>query len=75
MKLDSLVDCGGAVAATHELRCAAETSPLTRLTSLTEVYLNAVDPQLFEGIAEFAAASDGNDIAILAFGVWEAERH
>ena len=52
---------------------AAETSPLTRLPSLTEVYLNAADPKLFEGIAEFAAVSDGNDIAILAFGGWEAE--
>jgi len=60
-------------AATHEVRCAAETSPLTRLTSLTEVYLNAADPKLFEGIGELAAASDGNDIAILAFGDWEAE--
>jgi hypothetical protein len=40
---------------------------------LTEVYLNAADPKLFEGIAELAAASDGNDIAILAFGDWEAE--
>jgi hypothetical protein len=67
------VGCGGAVAATHEVRCAAETSPLTRLTSLTEVYLNAADPKLFEGIAELAAASDGNDIAILAFGDWEPE--
>jgi hypothetical protein len=40
---------------------------------LTEVYLNAADPKLFEGIAELAAASDGNDIAILSFGDWEAE--
>ena len=53
--------------------CAAETSPLTRLTSLTEFYLNAAEPKLFEGIAELAAASDGNDIAILAFSDWEAE--
>jgi endoglucanase len=45
----------------------------SRLTSLTEAYLNAADPKLFEGIAELAAASDGNDIAILAFGDWEAE--
>jgi len=64
------IDCGGAVAAAHEVRCAAETSPLTRLTSMTEVYLNVADPKLFEGIAELAAASDGNDIAILAFGDW-----
>ena len=28
---------------------------------MTEVYLNAADPKLFEGIAELAAASDGND--------------
>src|SRR6476619_6277527 len=43
------------------------------LTSLTEVYLNVASPKLFEGVAELAAASDGNDIAILAFGDWEAE--
>ena len=50
--------CGGVVAATHEVRCAAETSPLTRWTSLTEAYLNAAGLKLFEGAAELAAASD-----------------
>jgi hypothetical protein len=41
--------------------------------SLTEVYLKAASPKLFEGVAELTAVSDGNDIAILAFGDWEAE--
>ena len=69
----ALRDRRSPVATTHEVCCAAETSPLTRLTSLTEVYLNATSPKLVEGVAELTAVSDGNDIAILAFGDWEAE--
>ena len=29
---------------------------------------NAAGPKLFEGVAELASASDGNDVAVLAFG-------
>ena len=41
--------------------------------SMPEVYLNAAGAKLFEGITEFTSVSDGNEIAILALGDWEAE--
>ena len=39
-----------------------------RSTSVTEVYLHAVRPELIEGIAEAAAASDGHHVPILTDG-------